>query len=166
MHRKWKPLLLAHLNAPRRTITMSRLAKSVGYADRNGANLQYGLLGARLGQTLGLPARPQDMRIGSLATWKSNQPHGRYFRFTMRRELVQALKRLQWGLGSGRNFLVLWGWKEAQRCKGNVVTRSTGSQMRAINAGDTLYVCATQANHLYLLGIIEVKGGQRERSWS
>ncbi|MBS0167341.1 MAG: HNH endonuclease [Nitrospira sp.] len=162
MHRNWKPLLLAHLNAPRHTTTMSRLAKSVGYADHNGANLQYGLLGARLGQMLGFQKQPLDFRLGSLATWKKDQPLDEHFKFTMRRELVEALKRLQWDKCSGRSILVLWRWKEALNCKGKVITRSIGNQMRSVGPGDMLYICATNANELYMLGMIKVKKAGRE----
>lgn len=162
MHRNWKPLLLAHLNEPRHTTTMSRLAKFVGYTDHKGANLQYGLLGTRLGKMLGFQKQLGDLRIGSLATWKKDQRRDGHFRFTMRRELVEAIKRLQWDKRFGRSILVLWRWKGALDCKGKVMTESIGSQMRSVRQGDTLYICATNANQLYMLGMIKVKKVGRE----
>jgi predicted HNH restriction endonuclease len=56
-----------------------------------------------------------------------------------------------------RNVLVLWKYSEAEDCEGEEVTGSVGSQMRGIRRGDSLFICATRDDELFLLGSIQVE---------
>ena len=58
---------------------------------------------------------------------------------------------------TGRDFLVLWRWREALRIQGTVVTEAWGTHAGGLNRGDRMFVWATKDNELYLLGAIEVK---------
>jgi len=60
-------------------------------------------------------------------------------------------------LTTGRDFLVLWRWREALEVQGTVVTGAWGAHARGLNRGDRMFVWATKDNELYLLGAIEVK---------
>lgn len=54
-------MLRAHLAAPDRLISATRLAKAAGYAGYEGANLHYGLLGQRVAEEIGFnPPRRAD----------------------------------------------------------------------------------------------------------
>ncbi|AOS45458.1 hypothetical protein Verru16b_02539 [Lacunisphaera limnophila] len=53
--RKMKQLLRAHAKAPNHVSTARKLAEKADYKSWRGMNLQYGLLGNRVGKKLGLP---------------------------------------------------------------------------------------------------------------
>jgi len=90
-------MLEAHYRAPDRRITMTKLAKTMGYKNYGGANLQYGKLAKKLCETM---ATVPDERYkdGSpfwlsiiAECWKNND--GEY-EFQMWPELAEALKEL------------------------------------------------------------------------
>jgi len=58
---------------------------------------------------------------------------------------------------AGRDFLVLWKWKEALRVQGSVITGASGTHASGLNRGDRTFVWATNNSELYLLGAIEIK---------
>jgi 5-methylcytosine-specific restriction endonuclease McrA len=64
---------------------------------------------------------------------------------------------------AGRDVLVLWRWPEANQVEGRRMDSSVGGQMRAIRAGDRLFVCATHLDDLFLLGIMRVSRIRRVR---
>lgn len=64
-----------------------------------------------------------------------------------------------------RNILVLWRWSQAVKSEGLSEKESIGEQMREVNKGDRLYICATSNDELYLLGILEVKRTRNETNW-
>ncbi|GAB5097084.1 hypothetical protein P9250_03715 [Caballeronia sp. LP006] len=57
-----RKMLVAHYQAPARTITAMQLAKAAGYASYRGANVQYGNLGKLIYEQhpVDLPRRPRD----------------------------------------------------------------------------------------------------------
>ena len=57
-----------------------------------------------------------------------------------------------------RNLIVLWRINEALESEGSICDQSYGSQMKYIEKGDILYICATEHDELFLLGAIEVSG--------
>jgi hypothetical protein len=64
----------------------------------------------------------------------------------------------------GRKLLVLWRINEAYDSLGQILTRSLGSQMQGVAAGDRLFICASERSELYLLGAIEVQRTQTIRA--
>src|SRR5262249_35821111 len=57
-----------------------------------------------------------------------------------------------------RDRLVLWRWEEAENSEGwTGDMRSFGNQMRHVQPGNRLFICATQQNELFLLGALRVK---------
>jgi hypothetical protein len=66
----------------------------------------------------------------------------------------------------GRNIMVLWRWSEALACEGDASRQFNpiGSQLRTARRGDRLFVCATVADELYLLGLLKVQEILKERS--
>jgi len=63
--------LRAHANATGRAMNMASIARSAGYRDFRGGNIQYGLLDARIGAALGR----KDQRISLLVEFVA--PKGR-----------------------------------------------------------------------------------------
>jgi|SRR5579862_6522891 len=60
-------------------------------------------------------------------------------------------------LATGRDFLVLWRWKEALRIRGTIGTGAWGKHSGGLKRGDRIFVWATNNNELYLLGAMEVE---------
>lgn len=91
-------MLRAHYHAPDRRITMSELARQVGFSRFSGANLHYGRLARKLSQTM--QVEPDDFhRDGSpfwlsiiAEAWTNNEG---MFEFQMWPELAEALEQLQ-----------------------------------------------------------------------
>src|SRR5262249_45528664 len=53
--------------------------------------------------------------------------------------------------------LILWRWTEAEECNGDPGPFiSVSSQLRTADVGDRLFVCGTQNDELYLLGVLKV----------
>jgi hypothetical protein len=64
-----------------------------------------------------------------------------------------------------RDILVLWRWSEALDSEGQGGSfDSIGGQMKAVHKGDRLFICATSADELYLLGLLQVRKVAKERS--
>lgn len=91
-------LLVAHYRAPDRRITMSKLAKEVGYQNHSGANLQYGKLAKKICENM--DTEPDDLHKDGSPFWLSiiaeawkNQA-GEY-EFQMWSELAEALEKLK-----------------------------------------------------------------------
>jgi hypothetical protein len=63
---------------------------------------------------------------------------------------------------TGRDFLVLWKWKEALRVRGTLETGARGTHAGGLRPGDRMFVWATNRDELYLLGAIEVKRSGRD----
>lgn len=89
-----RAMLKAHYHATKQSLTMTELAKSVGYASYRGGNLQYG----RLGQLL---CAELDWAYGvaiSVLVWfthPSESPN-RQWRLNLRPEVSEALEKLNW----------------------------------------------------------------------
>jgi len=86
-------LLQAHFNAPNHTATMAQLAEAVGFANYGGANMQYGILGRRLGEKLGIDKTTLGFWLHILAEWAGKGELG-HQAFILRRPVIQALARL------------------------------------------------------------------------
>jgi 5-methylcytosine-specific restriction endonuclease McrA len=90
-------LLQAHFNAPNHTATMQQLADAVGYANYGGANMQYGTLGRRVGEKLGI-SKPS-FWIFVLVEFEYAGSLGRdlasgHQTFVLRHPVIEALTRL------------------------------------------------------------------------
>lgn len=89
-----RAMLKTHYHATNQTLTMTELAKSVGYASYRGGNLQYG----RLGQLL---CAELDWAYGvaiSILVWfthPSDSPNGQWL-LTLHPEVSDALEKLNW----------------------------------------------------------------------
>lgn len=98
---KYLDLLKAQYSSPNHTITATKLAEAVGYANYNAANLQYGSLGHELAEVLGYtpPERSNGEPIWfwtiSTGNDVESDPSGHY-EFVMRPELVEALEGMRW----------------------------------------------------------------------
>lgn len=86
-----RQLLVAHYQAPNRTVTATQLSKAVGYeSTTSSANLHYGKLGGLVGERLGwLPKT----KVNVLATFEKP---GREWHWIMRPEVAKALEQLGW----------------------------------------------------------------------
>src|SRR4051812_31462986 len=60
--------------------------------------------------------------------------------------------------------LVLWRWPEALEVRGVSDVSSVGSQMRHVEPGDRLFICATRGQEVFLLGAIRIKKIEKVRS--
>lgn len=96
-------MLRAQCRAPDATMTATQLAEAGNFKSYSGANLQYGLLAAKVAAALSF--NPDTRRDGTPMWWStlsyndgtSGSDDGDQFRFTMRPELVSALKEMRWG---------------------------------------------------------------------
>lgn len=87
-------MLSYHYRAPNHTISMGRLAESMGYKNFNAANLHYGKLAARVGKLLGLGEDEYGDNINILAEPSSEKNDAGHFQWEMKAELVAALEKL------------------------------------------------------------------------
>jgi hypothetical protein len=58
---------------------------------------------------------------------------------------------------TGRDFLVLWKWDEAERVQGLGITRAEGTHAAGLQRGDRMFIWATANDELFLLGAIRVE---------
>lgn len=90
--------LKKHASAPGRALNMASIARAAGYADHRGGNLQYGRLGARIGEALGR----SDRRIGHLVEFVAPKGRSREhisneeWILVMRANFAKALERAGW----------------------------------------------------------------------
>lgn len=88
-------MLKAHFAAPNKTLTARELAKAAGYRDWQSANLHYGTLARKVGETMLF--QPRRRESGEpiwtlvLAYGDESDPDGDEFRWTMREEVAAAL---------------------------------------------------------------------------
>jgi len=103
MSDKQRQMLGAHYRAHNRTITATQLAKAAGEKEYKTANLMYGTLGRRLGETLKFPfvdldpesgTKFQSSAIGMGMPAEYSSTHE--FELVMHHELAKALNRLNW----------------------------------------------------------------------
>lgn len=93
LHENHVAILRHHAQAPDHTMTMAEIAAAVGYNGYKAANLQYGLLAARIGSALNQPGA----RIGLLVEFTAPNSHGNpHWELTMRPELAQAVADMVW----------------------------------------------------------------------
>ena len=90
-------LLKIHYHAPDHRITMTQLAKAVGYKNYAAANLQYGQLGKKISKFL--DEDPEDRFLDGSPFWLSMLAEGwknnsGEWEFQMWSELVDALEEL------------------------------------------------------------------------
>ena len=96
-------MLRAQCRAPDCTMTATQLADVGDFKGYSGANLQYGLFAAKVAHELGFT--PELRRDGTPMWWStlsysvatSGNDETEQFKFTMRPELVSALKEMRWG---------------------------------------------------------------------
>lgn len=84
-------MLLIHYAAPHKTVTATELAEQMGYPGYSAANLQYGILGGKVGVYLAF--RPTDEGLGSLVTFKKRSGE---WHWILRPQVAAALEQLGW----------------------------------------------------------------------
>lgn len=92
-------LLKAHFAMPDYTTTMTQLAKAVGYPNFNSANLQYGLFAKSMVNEMGWQHRFMVDEYTPYPLWSFvdfQKDSGEYWKLTLRKEAVEALKQLGW----------------------------------------------------------------------
>lgn len=93
---KQRAMLNHHYQAPEHAITMSTLARLMGYANFNAANLQYGKFAGRMAALLDHPIEPDSDNLISIAFPSDTRHENGHFQWEMRSELAQALEELGW----------------------------------------------------------------------
>ncbi|WP_020560903.1 hypothetical protein [Thiofilum flexile] len=99
---QYRQMLAAQYASPNHTITATRLAEAVGYANYNAANLQYGTLGREIAEVLEYtPPTREDgtfMWFWTLSSGNDASPEtlDGHYEFIMRPELVAALENMKW----------------------------------------------------------------------
>lgn len=89
---KQRAMLLAHYQAPGRSITATQLAWKVGYQSMGGANLQYGILARMVRDVLDFPQGRGLVHLYSLCTFIKAE----HWIFVMRPQVARALELLEW----------------------------------------------------------------------
>ncbi len=84
-------MLRFHYAAERRTVTATQMATAANYSHYGVANLQYGRLGRRIGESLSF--LPTDMPVDVLVT--QSRPANEWL-WTMRPQVAEALEILNW----------------------------------------------------------------------
>ena len=93
---KHRMMLLAHYRAPNHTITATKLADAVGYANYNAVNLQYGTFGSKLAERMKWTVPPHSQESYSIASfWKDGDDEA-HWQWIMHPELVAAIEALGW----------------------------------------------------------------------
>jgi hypothetical protein len=88
-----RKMLRAHFHAPRRTITATKMAKTVQYRRYSAANLQYGILGRHLCEQL---SRRLEFYIAILADFDEGNTSDPEIHWIMLPQVAQALSDLRW----------------------------------------------------------------------
>jgi hypothetical protein len=89
-----REMLRAQYHAPDHAMTARELAQAVGYRSWRGANVQYGLLGKRMRETMSYRGVGQESYI--LSSFRQSEEVGDEWLFVMHSELAQALEELGW----------------------------------------------------------------------
>lgn len=97
--KKHLALLQAHFKAPNHTTTWAQIAETVGYANGNAVNLQYGKFAERIARQLGLNDKPLDPNgnawwLWALVRWASERDPSGHTMFVLRRPVIEALTQL------------------------------------------------------------------------
>jgi len=94
------PIFKAFCEAPDCTLTATRLAELCELSAWNESNLRFGLLAQRIARALGY--KPTKRRDGTPRWWEaaalgsSDESADANFRWTLRPELVECLKKMRW----------------------------------------------------------------------
>jgi hypothetical protein len=89
-----REMLRTQYHAPDHAMTARELAQAVGYRSWRGANVQYGVLGKRMRETMNYRGEGQESYI--LSWLAQPQEVGDEWLFVMHSELAQALEELGW----------------------------------------------------------------------
>jgi hypothetical protein len=108
-----RAMLAAHLQAPDRLLSATKLAEAAGYRSYSGANLQYGKLGYLIAQEIGFtpptrgdgtpiwtcaiardPAADLDVEFEGLVALALRHMDAPHFEWQMRPQVAEALLRL------------------------------------------------------------------------
>lgn len=88
-------MLKAHAAASDQTLTWAELAQKVGYPNYSTVNLQYGKLGRKIAEHLGVNEAPNDFWLLVLVDWASDvETESGHQAFTLRRPVVEAMRNL------------------------------------------------------------------------
>ena len=94
---KQKEFLRAHYEAPHRALTVTMMAKEVGYKRYGGINRHYGGLAKKLGDKLGIKTRPEDDYLSLLCEFvKPNKLTNSECMLIMRPEFAEGLRLARW----------------------------------------------------------------------
>ena len=95
------PILRVFCASPNNSLTATALAGAVGLSSWNKSNLRFGMLAQRIGKALGY--RPTTRKDGTTRWWESaalgsaaDDSDAANFQWTLRPELVEALRRMRW----------------------------------------------------------------------
>jgi hypothetical protein len=94
-------LLRAHYESPRHIATARQLARTVGYVNYGGVNMQYGTLAHRVASRLGVVEPPNGFWLFVLVDWASSSDPRGDTRFRLRAPVVEALQRLGYPWATG-----------------------------------------------------------------
>ena len=97
---KQKKMLEEHYRARNRTITFTELAESAGSSGHRTANMLYGKLGRKLGESIGFhfaqAESGEPFYSSSIGLGSSGAIRGEEFRLVMHHELAKAIEYLGW----------------------------------------------------------------------
>ncbi len=98
MHGSRVKLLKFHFAQPQYLTTAPALAKAMGYANFNAANLQYGAFAKALISSMGWEDRikDRDALTGLAIFYRPEEPDHPHWEWELRPEAVEALKELGW----------------------------------------------------------------------
>lgn len=113
LNKSYRSMLAAHLHAPDRLLSATKLAEAAGYRSYSGANLHYGKLGYLIAQEIGFapptredgtpiwtcaiardPAADLDVEFNGLVALALRHMDAPHFEWQMRPQFAEALLRL------------------------------------------------------------------------
>jgi lipopolysaccharide biosynthesis protein len=89
-------MLRAHCLAPEYTLTTVELAEAAGFEKPGAVNLNYGRFGAKLAGRLLYTVPPKEPQASVFATFAEGGAEAPQTRWTLRPEIVAAVKLLNW----------------------------------------------------------------------
>jgi predicted HNH restriction endonuclease len=97
IHPSHRDLLRAHFAAPEHTVSWRQLAPSVGYRSAEPVKLQYGAFARRMATHLGVSReQARGFWLHVIADWAVGLDPRGHTMFTLRPEMVSALKQMGW----------------------------------------------------------------------
>ncbi|MBN2266736.1 MAG: hypothetical protein JW725_00145 [Candidatus Babeliaceae bacterium] len=92
LHPYQRRMLQIHYHAPEHIMTATQMARAMGYRNWGGANLHYGVLAKRIGESLGWRPLPET----NLYVLAEFEKPGREWHWIMRSQVSDALEMIGW----------------------------------------------------------------------